>query len=211
MDCSSPGSPILGLPHCRQFFAILATRKALLGFKLTLNVLPVSALVAFTFRVFSASLFFRGAVIPWVSFFSRLEPCPSWSLEPCLLGTRLRAEEPSPKPQLHPAGEHGFGTPLLTVWKNLVGTLWKNQSHCSWNTLKMKTRQNIHIGSAKLNQLVRCFHANDPRNGGKNDFCLSHTFLGSQIALNRLPLNVFHGMSSSTSEVSTLVFLEGNF
>ena len=50
-----------------------------------------------------------------------------------------------------------------------------------------------------------------PGMGGKNDFCLSHTFLGSHIALNRLPLNVFHGMSSSTSEVSTLVFLEGNF
>lgn len=180
MDRSSPGSPILGLPHCRQFFAILATREALLGFKLTLNVLPVSALVAFTLRGFSTSLFFRGAVIPWVSFFSRLEPCPSWSMEPCLLGTRLRAEEPSPKPP----------TPCCKGTR-----LWDNSPHClekfSGNFVEEsvplfmehfededKTKYTYWKCQVKPISKVVSMQMT-PGMGGKSDFCLSHPFLGS--------------------------------
>ena len=102
----------------------------------------------------------------------------------------------------------------FTVWKNLVGTLWKNQSHCSWNTLKMKTRQNIHIGSAKLNQLVRCFQANDPRNMGKKWFLLISYLSGflncsKQTPFECFPWHVILNFWSSYSCFSWRQFLIG--
>lgn len=110
---------------------------------------------ALTFKVFSFSLFFGGDCnSPARALGDMVPQPPAWAAAFWMLGSADRSHQAvSPKPPTT-CRETGPRDSTAHSLKNLAEALWKNQPHCSRNSLKMKTSHNARIRSAKLNQLV---------------------------------------------------------